>query len=197
MVLSVEDNNTVSEFNPELELQRIVFDFEEKNVLVKCLEDNPNVNIGSGIVKLIKGAEFEVPFWVARILEEEKLVEIKNLKSFDIPYMQTVLWDESKSQTPIQLDSDFYPVVSLQIESLSKKGEMYSLRDKERMEALLKDIISKRRFKIIKLSQKTGDPSPFIKHLTPEELWLFKTLRAQLLEWESSLVDCNKNNPCF
>ena len=70
-------------------------------------------------------------------------------------------------------------------------------REEELMEALLKDIISKRRFKIIKLSQKVGDPSPFIKHLAPEELWLFKTLRDQLQEWESSLVDCTNNDPCF
>lgn len=187
----------MSEFNPELELQRIVFDFEEKNVQIKCLVDNPEVIIGEHSIKLIKGSEFEVPYWVARILEEEKQVEIRNMKSFDIPYMQTVLWDESKSQTPIELDPDFYPVVSLQIEELSKKSDMYTLRDRERMEALLKDIITKRRFKIIKLSQKTGNPSPFIKHLTPEELWLFKTLREQLLEWESSLMDCSKNTPCF
>ncbi|HUU79075.1 MAG TPA: hypothetical protein VMX55_12075 [candidate division Zixibacteria bacterium] len=187
----------MSEFNPELELQRIVFDFEEKNVLIKCFTDIPEINIGNGTIKLIKSAEFEVPFWIARILSSENLVEIKNMKAFDIPYMQTVLWDEGKSQTPIELDHDFYPIISLQIEELSKKNDMYSLRDRERMEALLKDIITKRRFKIIKLSQKTGDPSPFVKHLTPEELWLFKTLREQLLEWETSLLDCSKNNPCF
>ena len=187
----------MSEFNPDLELQRIVFDFEEKLVLIKCLVDNPEINIGDGTIKLIKSSEFEVPFWIARILAEEKLVEIKNMKSFDIPYMQTVIWDEGKSQTPIELDRDFYPVISLQIEELAKKSDMYSLRDRERMEALLKDIITKRRFKIIKLSQKAGDPSPFVKHLTPEELWLFKTLREQLREWETSLLDCSKNNPCF
>jgi len=187
----------VSEFDPDLELQRIVFDFEEKPVQIKCLIDNPDVLIGDRKIKLIKGSEFEVPLWVARILTDQKAVEIKNMKSFDIPYMQTVLWDESKSQTPIELDPDFYPVVSLQIEKLVKKTDSYTLRERERMEALLKDIISKRRFKIIKLSQKVGDPSPFIKHLTPEELWLFKTLKDQLQEWESSLLDCSKNNPCF
>ncbi len=189
----------MSEFNPNLELQRIIFDFEEKPVAIKCLVDNPDVQIGEGSIKLIKGSEFELPLWIARILAEEKQVEIKNMKSFDIPYMQTVLWDEGKSQTPIELDQDFYPVISLQIENLAKKAESdpYALRDKERMEALLKDIITKRRFKIIKLSQKVGDPSPFIKHLTPEELWLFKSLRDQLREWETSLLDCSKNNPCF
>ena len=74
----------MSEFNPDLELQRIVFDFEEKNVLIKCLVDNPSIEIGTGSIKLVKGSEFEVPYWVARILEEEKLIEIKNLKSLDI-----------------------------------------------------------------------------------------------------------------
>ncbi|RLI67533.1 hypothetical protein DRO91_09470 [Candidatus Heimdallarchaeota archaeon] len=189
----------LSEFDPNLELQRIVFDFEEKPVLIKCLVDNARINIGGATIKLIKGAEFEVPLWLARLLVEEEQAEIKNMKSFDIPYMQTILWDEGKSQTPIELDPDFYPVVSLQIEELAKKAETdpYALRDRERMEALLKDIISKRRFKIIKLSQKVGDPSPFIKHLTPEELWLFKKLREQLREWEESLLDCSKNNPCF
>ncbi|MGC9780355.1 MAG: DNA replication complex GINS family protein [Candidatus Heimdallarchaeota archaeon] len=187
----------MSEFDPNLELQRIVFDFEEKPVQIKCLVDNPTVQIGYGSIKLIKGSEFNVPLWIARILSEQKVAEVKNMKTFDIPYMQTILWDESKSQTPIELDPDFYPVVSLQIEELSKKTDPYALRDRERMEALLKDIISKRRFKIIKLSQKAGNPSPFIKHLAPEELWLFKTLRDQLQEWESSLVDCTKTNPCF
>jgi len=187
----------VSEFDPDLELQRIVFDFEEKPVKIKCLIDNPDVLIGDRKIKLINGSEFEVPLWIARILAEQKAVEIKNMKSFDIPYMQTILWDESKSQTPIELDSDFYPVVSLQIEEVGKKTDSYALRERERMEALLKDIISKRRFKIIKLSQKVGDPSPFIKHLTPEELWLFKTLKDQLQQWEASLLDCSKNNPCF
>ena len=187
----------MSEFNPDLELQRIVFDFEEKNVMIKCLADHPGIKIGDGAIKLIKGSEFEVPFWIARELVTLKLASFSNLKSFDIPYMQTVLWDESKSQTPIELDPDFYPVVSLQIEELSKKEDMYSLRERERMEALLKDIITKRRFKIIKLSQKVGDPSPFIRHLTPEEFWLFKTLREQLHEWETSLISCSKNNPCF
>ncbi len=187
----------MSEFNPDLELQRIVFDFEEKPVAIKCLIDNPEIRIGENSIKLIKGSEFEVPLWIARILEEQKVAEIKNMKTFDIAFMQTILWDESKSQTPIELDPDFYPVVSLQIEEIGKKNDSYALREKERMEALLKDIISKRRFKIIKLSQKSGDPSPFIKHLTPEELWLFKTLKDQLQEWESSLLDCSKNNPCF
>jgi hypothetical protein len=189
----------MSEFDPNLELQRIVFDFEEKPVMIKSLVDNPNVKIGKNTIKLIKNSEFEVPLWIARNLVEAKQAEIKVMKSFDIPYMQSLLWDEGKSQTPIELDPDFYPVVSLQIEELSRKSETdpYSLRDKERMEALLKDIITKRRFKIIKLSQKVGDPSPFIRHLTPEELWLFKNLRNQLQEWESSLVECEKNKACF
>ncbi|MHA1355987.1 MAG: hypothetical protein ACTSR1_12520 [Candidatus Heimdallarchaeota archaeon] len=144
----------MSEFNPDLELQRIVFDFEEKPIMIKCLADNAGIKVGEGEIKLIKGSEFEVPFWIARILSEQNLAE----------------------QTPIELDHDFYPVVSLQIEALSKKEGMYSLRDRERMEALLKDIISKRRFKIIKLSQKSGDPSPFIRHLTPEEGNIFDGL---------------------
>jgi hypothetical protein len=187
----------MSEFDPNLELQRIVFDFEEKPVLIKCLEDNPGIEVGNGPIKLVKNAEFELPYWIARKLEEKKLVEIKNMKAFDIPYMQTILWDESKSQTPIELDPDFYPVISLQIEELAEKSTTFALRDKERMEALLKDIISKRRFKIIKLAQKTGNPSPYIRNLTPEETWLFKTLRQQLQQWENSLLDCSKNNPCF
>ncbi len=189
----------MSEFDPNLELQRIVFDFEEKPVLIKSLVDNPNINIGNHSIKLIKNSEFEVPLWIARILMEEKQAEIKVRKSFDVPYMQSLLWDEGKSQTPIELDPDFYPVVSLQIEDLNRKAETdpYALRDKERMEALLKDIITKRRFKIIKLSQKVGDPSPFIRHLTPEELWLFKNLRNQLQEWESSLIECEKSKVCF
>ncbi|NHJ41124.1 MAG: DNA replication complex GINS family protein [Asgard group archaeon] len=189
----------MSEFDPNLELQRIVFDFEEKPVLIKSLVDNPNINIGNHSIKLIKNSEFEVPLWIARILMEEKQAEIKVRKFFDVPYMQSLLWDEGKSQTPIELDPDFYPVVSLQIEDLNRKAETdpYALRDKERMEALLKDIITKRRFKIIKLSQKVGDPSPFIRHLTPEELWLFKNLRNQLQEWESSLIECEKSKVCF
>ena len=60
------------------------------------------------------------------------------------------------------------------------------------MEALLKDLISRRRFKIIKLAQKIGDPSPYIKNLTPEEYWLFKMLREQLIEWEALLINGEK-----
>ena len=66
----------MSEFDPDLELQRIVFDFEEKLVQIKCLIDNPEIQIGDRKIKLIKGSEFEVPLWVARILTEEKAVEI-------------------------------------------------------------------------------------------------------------------------
>jgi len=95
----------VSEFDPDLELQRIVFDFEEKPVKIKCLIDNPEVQIGDRKIKLITGSEFEVSLWVARILAEQKAVEIKNMKSFDIPYMQTILWDESKSQKNLILIS--------------------------------------------------------------------------------------------
>ncbi|MEA2070508.1 MAG: hypothetical protein U9O98_04380 [Asgard group archaeon] len=187
----------MSEFDPKLELQRIVFDFEDEEVMVKCLKNHQNINIGGETLKIVKGMEFKTAFWVARILAEEGLVEIENMKSFDIPFMQSLLWDESESQTPIEIDPDFYPVVSLQIENLDKKGTTFSLRDKERMEALLKDIITKRRFKIIKLAQKVGNPSPYVKYLTPEELWLFKALRDQLQQWENNLIECNKSNPCF
>ena len=79
----------------------------QKPIMIKCLADNAGIKVGEGEIKLIKGSEFEVPFWIARILAEQNLAEFKNLKSFDIPYMQTVLWDESKSQTPIELDPDF------------------------------------------------------------------------------------------
>jgi hypothetical protein len=189
----------MSEFDPNLELQRIVFDFEEKPVLIKSLIDNPSVKIGKSTIKLIKGSEFEVPLWIARILEEEKQAEIKRMKKFDRPFMQSLLWDESKTTTLKELDPDFYPVVSLQIEKLAQKSETdpYALRDKERMEALLKDIISKRRYKIIKLSQTVGEPSLYIRNLTPEELWLFRNLKWQLQEWETSLINCDKNRPCF
>jgi hypothetical protein len=183
----------MSEFNPDREIQRIVFDFQEKPIIVKCLKDHSSINIGSNVIKIIKGSEIEVPIWVAQKLAEKELVSIENMKRFDIPYMQTLLWDERKSQTPIEMDPDFFPIVSLQIDELDKKGTTFALRDKERMEALMKDIITKRRFKIMKLAQKTGDPSPFIKHLTPEELWLFQTLREQMNQWEQSLVS-NGNN---
>ncbi|NHJ47411.1 MAG: DNA replication complex GINS family protein [Asgard group archaeon] len=189
----------MSEFDPNLEIQRIVFDFEEKPVQIKSLVDNPSIKIGKSTIKLIKGSEFEVPLWIARILEEDKQAEIKRMKKFDRPFMQSLLWDESKTTTLKELDPDFYSVVSLQIEKLAQKAETdpYALRDKERMEALLKDIISKRRYKIIKLSQTVGEPSPYIRNLTPEELWLFRNLKSQLQEWETSLINCDKNRPCF
>lgn len=177
----------------KLELKRIFFEFEEKPVLVRCLKDRAGINIGSNSLSLHRGSEIELPYWIARRLSEEGYVEIKDLKTFDISYMTSLLWDERKSQTPLELDEDFYSIVALQIDQLQKKGSAFVLRDKERMEALLKDIISKRRFKIIKLAQKAGDPSPYIKNLTPEEYWLFKILREQLSEWEQSLVE-EKNN---
>jgi hypothetical protein len=189
----------MSEFDPNLELQRIVFDFEEKTVLIKSLVDNPGIKIGSNTIKLIKDSEFEVPLWIARKLEAEGQAKIKRMKTFDIPKMQSILWEENNTHKLMELDPDFYPVVSLQLERLTKsaEGDPYALRDKERMEALLKDIISKRRYKIIKLAQTVGEPSPYVRNLTPEELWLFKSLKSQLQEWETTLINCDKNKPCF
>jgi hypothetical protein len=185
-VLVVDD----LEFSPE------TFEFERNNKQVKVtitrtLEDL--VIAGKDLSSVGKGQDVALPLWAADFLlkasagvtrEEEKLA----YKDFE-----NILWKE-QLETPLQkLPEDFYGAAKGLMKSFQEKAskgarDLDSVRRLAQFETLLRDLVSVRISKIVKLSLRGSDMSGALSVITSEEEWLYQRLTKLLRGWEKGIL---------
>jgi len=168
------------------------FIFENNFVTVIAVKSVPKIDlVGFSIGPFDEGHEYEVRFWVARELERDKLVRIKE-SGFDAAKIYKIQWTE-RIQALGQLSTipeDFYPKIRRVIADLrqSSRTSPEKLREYEHILNLVHDIVNCRLRKIISLATISTPEGHALKNLTPEEKALYERIRQIVAEWRSKII---------
>ncbi len=177
---------SISEEDILKELDRIQHDFEESKVNVKCLETRNEFDIGGKKVKLNKGSTIQVPFWLATILEEEKLVKIEFSLKIDVPYLYR-LSDNEKRDERLQQINPFFYIIASKVFNEYKEKKALSSREYEYMNRMLREIMTKRLSKIIRIAEKGKNITSTSKNMSAEEKWLYNIVADAIEKWKSMI----------
>jgi len=168
------------------------FIFENSFVTVVAVKSTPKIDLaGFSVGPFEENREYEVRLWVARELERDHLVKIKE-DGLDAAKIYKIQWTE-RIQALGQLSTlpeNFYPKVRRTINELkqSSKTSPEKLREYEYIQNLTYDIINCRLRKLISLATIQLPESQAIKNLTPEEKDLYERVRRIVSDWRSKII---------
>lgn len=176
--MAVESISSAISFN--------IFLFENRFVKVIAQRNMPKMDlVGLSIGPFEEGREYEVRFWIARLLEEEGIVKIQDADRDEISSLHRIHFAERRASTPTQIPSDFYPRawrLLNQLKSSSTKNAEKML-EYEHVRNLLRDIINVRVNKIIALALLQLPETQALKNLTLEEKALYEHISKGISEW--------------
>jgi len=168
------------------------FMFENSLVAVIAVKNVPKIDlVGFSIGPFEEGHEYEVRLWVARELEREELVKIKE-GELDTAKIYKIQWTE-RIQAVGQLSTlpeDFYPRIRRVINELKESSRLSpeKMREYEYVQNLAHDIVNCRLRKIISLASVPAPEGQTLKNLTPEERELYERIRRIVGGWRSNII---------
>ena len=74
-----------------------------------------------------------------------------------------------------------------------KKGKAVPYRQKESLEIKLRDLMTMRLSKIIKIAGKGKNITTQIRNMSPEEKWLYDSISEFIEKWKSMVKSSNDN----
>ncbi len=179
-------------------LRNLRRDYLWGSVRVVVLKDHEDIILPSGKIQLRHGTEISVPRWLARILEEKRIVEVKeapmNLNELG-RYSFLEVHTRTMSSTIQKLPLDFYQRLRDYLDKLrrevTKKPSPEVIDEYRKAQSYVYDILRIRLNRILSLVQagaETGEIREELNKLTPEELILYKTIRKLLETWQKEVL---------
>jgi hypothetical protein len=170
----------------------IDFDFENSQVRVIVTREIPET---PRLVKLSSakvGQEIEVPYWTARELVQLGFARFREEDTLDYNALSKIHWRETipaSRQLP-SLQPSFYCLLRRHLLQLnqSSKQDQVKLRELERTETLVHDIVNVRIRKIVSLAASPTPSEELLQGLTREERALYSVLNKTIEEWKSKLL---------
>jgi len=167
------------------ELERIQYDFEEIDIPVKCLKTLEEFDIGNRKIKLVNGLKIKIPFWLANLLEREKLVEVEENEVLDLLVIEKLAEEEGKNIDLQKINNYIYILMKQTFNEYTEKNITLRYSQKERLEMKLRELMTKRLSKILKIAEKTKNITVKIRNMTPEEKWLYETVSNFVEKWKN------------
>lgn len=171
----------------------IDFDFENSQtriVLTREIPDLPQKFARSLAARV--GQEVEVPYWTARELVQLGYAKFREEDILTYNSLSKIHWRETipaSRQLPA-LQPNFYCLLRRHMVDLNESGkrDQAKLRELERTQNLVRDIVNCRIRKIVSLAA-SPDPSEELLHsLAYEERTLYTTLNRTIGEWKAKLL---------
>nr|MDO8134367.1 hypothetical protein [Candidatus Njordarchaeum guaymaensis] len=178
------------EFNPE------VFEFEKKNKLIKVTMTKPVEDLliaGRDLSSTPKGQDVQLPFWAADVLINANVAVTRETQKLNYEDFHKILWKEQRENQLQKLPEEFYILAKELMSSLREKASkethsLDSIKELTQFETLLRDTVSIRLSKIVKISLRGGDLHGIINSMTSEEAWLYQRLTKLLRCWEKGIL---------
>lgn len=172
--------------NEDAKLKRLSFKFKNINVKIRILEDIPQLFLeGKSIGPLKKDDILELRLWQAIPLIKEGKAK---LEEFPIKVSYTdihkFVWKETQTPEIQELKNISY----IGLRQQEKLMKMTS-NDIEKFKTALRDLITVRMGKLIKLSMQDSELISSLKPLLPEEKVLYETLSKILSIWKRRMVE--------
>jgi DNA replication initiation complex subunit (GINS family) len=139
------------------------------------------------------GQETEVPYWMARELVQLGYARFREEDVLTYNSLSKIHWKETipaSRQIPA-LQSTFYCMLRRHLVELKQasKQDQVKLRELEKTESLVRDIVNCRIRKIVSLAASPTPTEELMKGLTLEERALHSTLKRTIDEWKSKLLE--------
>jgi hypothetical protein len=170
----------------------IDFDYENSKIRVIVTREIPET---PRLVKLSSakvGQEIEVPYWTARELVQLGFARFREEDILDYNALSKIHWRETipaSRQLP-SLQPSFYCLLRRHLLQLnqSSKQDQVKLRELERTETLVHDIVNVRIRKIVSLAASPTPSEELLQGLTREERALYSILNKTIEEWKTKLL---------
>jgi len=174
-------------------VEDIDFDFENSSIRVVVTRELPETT--SRMTKLSSakvGQEIEVPYWAARELVQQGFARFREDDVLNFNSLSKIHWREtipSSRQLP-SLQASFYCLLRRHLSELQQlsKQDQVKLRELERTESLVRDIVNCRIRKIVSLAASPTPSEELIQGLTYEERVLYSILNKTIEEWKTKLL---------
>jgi hypothetical protein len=174
-------------------VDEIDFDFENSQVrivLTREIEDLPTKL--SRTLNARIGQEIEVPYWTARELVQLGYAKFREEDVLNYNSLSKIHWRETipaSRQLPA-LQPNFYCLLRRHVADLKElsKQDQIKLRELERTENLVRDIVNCRIRKIVSLAASPTPSEELIQGLTYEERTLYTLLNNTITEWRGKLL---------
>lgn len=173
------DENLLSD-----ELERIQFDFETLEIQVMCKQNLEEFALGEKKIRLTEGMKTKLPFWLAVALAKEDYVTIEELSDYDFPELHGVTRKERDNISLQKIDQFFYILARKTFDELQKKEKVISFRQQQSIEMKIREFMTVRLSKIIKMAEKGKNITSKTKNFTPEEKWLYEIVVDAVEKWK-------------
>lgn len=175
------------EFNPE----RFAFEHENKPAKIVIKKEHHKIIVaGQTLGPLREGERMEVPRWQADILVKHGIAEYQDEEEIDVSKLHNILWKETSDVKLGELDEDFYFEIRKMLRSLrdqnKKEPTPITSQKLEQVEVPVRDLISARLSKMVKMALKDVHPS-LTGTMVSEELWLYERLAKLIRDWSSMI----------
>jgi len=170
----------------------IDFDFENSPIRVVLIKELPELPRMPKLTSVRIGQEVEVPYWTAKELVQLGYARFREEDILTFNSLSKIHWRETipDSRRIPSLQANFYCILRRHISELRKqsKQDQVKLRELERTETLVRDIMNCRVRKIVAIAA-SPTPSEEIMHgLTLEERSLYTVLNKTIEEWKTRLL---------
>jgi hypothetical protein len=176
-----------------MSVEDIDFDFENSQTRITLTREIPDTSSKLSRVMATKvGQEVEVPYWTARELVQLGYARFREEDVLNYNSLSKIHWRETipaSRQLPA-LQANFYCLLRRHVSDLKElsKQDQVKLRELERTESLVRDIVNCRIRKIVSLAASPTPSEELIQGLTYEERILYSILNRTIVDWKSKLL---------
>jgi len=171
----------------------IDFDFENSPVRIVLTRELPELPPKlSRMLSARVGQEAQVPYWTARELVQLGYAKFREEDVLNYNSISKIHWRETipaSRQLPA-LQPNFYCLLRRHVADLRavSKQDQVKLRELERTESLVRDIVNCRIRKIVSLAASPTPSEELIQGLTYEERTLYSVLNKTIIDWKGKLL---------
>ncbi len=175
-----------------MSVEDIDFDFENSQIRIVVTREIPETPRMAKLSSAKIGQELELPYWTAKDLVQLGYARFREEDVLNYNSLSKIHWRETipaSRQLPA-LQSNFYCLLRrhlTELQQLSKQDQV-KLRELERTESLVRDIVNCRIRKIVSIAASPTPSEELIQGLSHEERVLYTILNKTIEEWKSKLL---------
>jgi len=176
-----------------MSVEDIDFDFDNSQFRVLLTREIPETTPRLTKLASVKvGQEIEVPYWTAKELVHLGYARFRDEDVLNYNSLSRIHWRETipaSRQIPA-LQSNFYCLLRRHLVELKDESrqDQVKLRELERTETLVRDIVNCRIRKIVSLAASPTPSEELMHGLTSEERMLYSILNKTIEEWKPKLL---------
>jgi hypothetical protein len=176
-----------------MSVEDVDFDFENSQTRVILTREVPDTSPKMAKLSSARvGQEIEIPYWTAKELVRLGYARFREENVLNYNSLSKIHWRETipaSRQLPA-LQANFYCLLRRHVAELKElsRQDQVKLRELERSESLVRDIVNCRIRKIVSLAASPTPSEELMQGLTYEERILYSILNKTIEEWKSKLL---------